>query len=178
LCGGLKNIWPSHPFECRSIDAPRLENSANGHRRCPALPCPPPRALCTRDGRYYRTYSLINGIGVRRSGNPIGYAAMFFVREGITIVICGLVMRGRALCDDIDLGPRGVMGSGALAFASYAIALWASTKMPIAAVATLRESSVLFAAALAVLMLGERLYPARVFGAVLVFGGLAIAKSG
>lgn len=114
----------------------------------------------------------------RRSGNAIGYATLFFVCEGIMVVTCGLILRGRALFNDIDLGPRGVMGSGALAFTSYAIALWASTKLPIAAVATLRESSVLFAAGLAVLMLGERLYPARVLGTVLVFGGLAIAKSG
>ena len=70
---------------------------------------------------------------------------------------------------------RGLTG-GALQAASYGIALWAMTLAPIAIVAALRETSVLFGAAIAVVLLKEPLRAVRVFAAAMIVAGLALIR--
>jgi drug/metabolite transporter (DMT)-like permease len=69
----------------------------------------------------------------------------------------------------------GLIG-GALSLVAYWIAIWAMTVAPIALVAALRETSVLFGAAIAVLVLGEPLRATRIVAAVLIVIGLALMK--
>ena len=59
---------------------------------------------------------------------------------------------------------------------SYGIAIWAMTVAPIAIVAALRETSVLFGAAIAVIVLKEPLRAARVMAAVLIVIGLVLIR--
>jgi drug/metabolite transporter (DMT)-like permease len=68
------------------------------------------------------------------------------------------------------------LGGGALAVISYTIALWAMTVAPIAVVAALRETSVLFGAAIAVLFLGEPLRAARMVAALTIVAGLVLLR--
>jgi drug/metabolite transporter (DMT)-like permease len=60
----------------------------------------------------------------------------------------------------------------AASFGSYAIALWAMTQAPVATVAALRETSVLFAAALGTLWLKEGFGPLRAAGTLVVVAGV------
>jgi drug/metabolite transporter (DMT)-like permease len=59
---------------------------------------------------------------------------------------------------------------------SYGIALWAVPLAPIALVASLRETSVLFGAMIAVLVLREPLGTARVAAAALIVCGLVLIR--
>jgi uncharacterized membrane protein len=59
-----------------------------------------------------------------------------------------------------------------MSLASYRIAIWAFTKAPIALVAALRETSVLFAMLIAVFFLKERAGPSRIVAASLITGGI------
>jgi drug/metabolite transporter (DMT)-like permease len=70
---------------------------------------------------------------------------------------------------------RGFAG-GALQVLSYGIAIWAMTAAPIAIVATLRETSVLFGAAIAVVVLKEPLRAVRVMAACLIVCGLILIR--
>ena len=70
---------------------------------------------------------------------------------------------------------RGLIGGG-LQVASYGIALWAMTLAPIAIVATLRETSVLFGAGIAVVVLKEPLRAVRIVAALLIVAGLVLIK--
>ena len=70
---------------------------------------------------------------------------------------------------------RGLAG-GALQALSYGIALWAMTLAPIAMVATLRETSVLFGTAIAVVVLKEPLRAARIVAALLIVAGLVLIR--
>ena len=75
-------------------------------------------------------------------------------------------LRGRAL--------PGLSG-GACGLASYGIAIWAMTQAPIALVAALRETSVIFGMLLAIVFLGERFSPLRALAVVLVAcGGMVL----
>lgn len=61
---------------------------------------------------------------------------------------------------------------GALQVLSYGTVLWAMTLSSIAIVATLRETSVLFGGAIAVVVLKEPLRAVRMAAALLIVGGL------
>ena len=59
---------------------------------------------------------------------------------------------------------------------SYGVALWAMTLAPIAIIASLRETSVLFGALIAVLVLKEPLRAVRVAAALLIVTGLVLIR--
>ena len=70
-----------------------------------------------------------------------------------------------------------VASIGAMAsLGSYGIALWAMTRAPVAAVAALRETSVLFAALIGCTLLKERLGVWRVTGAAIIASGMALLR--
>ena len=72
---------------------------------------------------------------------------------------------------------RGGLAADAMSLGSYWIAIWAFTKAPIALVAVLRETSVLFAMPLAVFLLGERAGPRRWGAAALIAGGVMLMRA-
>jgi drug/metabolite transporter (DMT)-like permease len=65
---------------------------------------------------------------------------------------------------------------GACSVGSYGIALWAMTLAPVALVAVLRETSVIFAAVLAALVLKEKLTRRRLLATGAVLGGLVFLR--
>ena len=69
----------------------------------------------------------------------------------------------------------GILG-GAMSLSAYWITIWAMTKAPIGLVAAVRESSVMFAALIAVVVLREPLNLARLGAAALIVFGLALIK--
>jgi drug/metabolite transporter (DMT)-like permease len=71
---------------------------------------------------------------------------------------------------------RGLAG-GSLQLLSYGIAIWAMSVVPIAIVATLRETSVLFGAAIAVIVLKEPLRAMRIVAALLILCGLILIRA-
>jgi uncharacterized protein (TIGR04206 family) len=56
--------------------------------------------------------------------------------------------------------------------------MWAMTRAPIAMVAALRESSILFAMAISTALLGERLDRWRVAAGLLIVAGVAALRIG
>jgi len=121
-------------------------------------------------------YTVIDGIGVRAAGDAPAYTAAVFLGNGVIMALYGLARRGPKLLAGMPrTGITGFAG-GALQFASYGIALWAMTVAPIAVVAGLRETSVLFGALIAVVILREPLRAVRVAAALLIVAGLVMIK--
>ena len=121
-------------------------------------------------------YSLSDGLGARASGAPIGYTLWLFVLDGIAMLLVTLWWRGQAaIVASLTYWRSGLFG-GALSLGAYGIAIWAMTKAPIALVAALRESSVLFAALISVLLLGEPLRWSRGLAALLIVVGIMLIR--
>jgi drug/metabolite transporter (DMT)-like permease len=120
-------------------------------------------------------YTLVDGLGVRAAGNALSYVATLFLFEGLPYFTLVMWRRGAQRPDALRyMGRRwklALAGTGA-SFGSYAIALWAMTQAPVATVAALRETSVLFAAALGMLWLKEGFGAMRAAGTVLVVAGV------
>ncbi len=120
-------------------------------------------------------YTVIDGLGVRAAGNALAYVATLFVFEGLPYL--GLVLWQRRAQMQATLAhvrvrwPLALLGTAA-SFGSYAIALWAMTRAPVALVAALRETSVLFAALLGALWLKEGFGALRIAGTLAVVGGV------
>ncbi len=93
-------------------------------------------------------YTLIDAMGARLSGAPVSYALWFFVANGVVILAAGWLQRGAAAPRHLLRQWRIAFLGGAFAVGAYGVALWAMTKAPVALVAVLRETSVVFAAVL------------------------------
>ena len=121
-------------------------------------------------------YTLVDGAGARVSGNALSYVAWLIFLEGIPFVTWVLIRRGRPALTYLRASARtGVLG-GACSLAAYGIVLWAMTRAPVAAVAALRETSVLFAALIGALWLKEGFGLPRLAGAATVVAGVAALK--
>jgi len=121
-------------------------------------------------------YSVTDGIGVRLSLNPQAYVAWLLVCNAIVLVPYALRRDHIGVTMTVRrFWLRGLVG-GAMQALSYGIVLWAMTRSPIAVVAGVRETSVLFAAVIAVLVLKEPLRAVRILAAVLIVGGLILIR--
>ncbi|GAB3458669.1 EamA family transporter [Massilia terrae] len=117
------------------------------------------------------TYTMIDGAGVRHSGAPAAYTIWIFLFSGMGALAWAAMRRGPDLLPFARANLPLVVIGGVTTLGSYGIALWAMTLAPVAAVAALRETSILFATAIAALVLGERVSPARLSAVALVACG-------
>ena len=121
-------------------------------------------------------YTLVDGAGARASQNPAAYVTWLTFIEAIPFLAWVRVRQGSAAFAYVGRGwRRGLLG-GFASLAAYGIVLWAMTRAPVAAVAALRETSVLFAALIGAVFLKERLGLRRFAGAVSVVAGVAALK--
>ncbi|MFD1702234.1 EamA family transporter [Methylopila henanensis] len=123
-------------------------------------------------------YTLVDGVGARVSGDPHAYSATLFVIDAFPLLLFALWRRG--LSGLAPMRPYLLQGlaGGAMSLGSYWIAIWAMTVAAIPLVAAVRESSVLFAALIAVVLLKEPLQWSRAVSAVLIVGALALMRMG
>lgn len=131
-------------------------------------------------------YTVVDGLGVRAEvaagGNALRYVMLLFVLDGIAYPSLVWLRRGPAGRADIlayarRRWPLAALG-GSASIGSYAIALWAMTRAPVASVAALRETSVLFAAILGTLVLKEKFGLQRAVGTGIIVAGVMALRLG
>lgn len=121
-------------------------------------------------------YTMIDAHGVRVSGAAVSYAMWFFVANSIVQVAIGLANRSREVPGYLARHWGRATIGGAFTLGSYGIALWAMSQAPVALVAALREVSVIFAAAIGALFLGERFTRRRLLATGTVLAGLVVLR--
>lgn len=122
------------------------------------------------------SYTLVDGAGTRLSGNPISYCQWLFFLNAFPILVVALVIHGRGVWRHaVQRWKLGFAGA-ALTVGAYGIVLWAMTQAPVAAVAALRETSVVFAAVIGTALFKEQLGRLRVGGALLVAAGIVALR--
>ena len=122
------------------------------------------------------SYTLVDGAGARASGNPLAYVSWLIFLEAIPFLAWIWARQGAFAFAYIGRSwRRGLLG-GAASLGAYGIVLWAMTRAPVAAVAALRETSVLFAALIGAVLLKEGLGVRRLAGAISVVAGVAALK--
>lgn len=135
-----------------------------------------PLAFALANACVIATYTLIDAQGARISGAPVAYAMWFFVANGLVMLGIGGLLRGREATRHLLRRWRLTFVGGAGAVLAYAIALWAMTQAPVALVAALRETSVVFAALLGALFLREPFTARRFAATLIVLAGLVALR--
>lgn len=121
-------------------------------------------------------YTLIDGQGARISGDAVAYVAWVFVVDGLGFAAIMLAWKGYGIV------PRAAKpwATGALAgvasYGAYAISVWAMTVAPIALVAALRETSILFAVLIGWLIFGEAMTRGKALAALVIVAGVMITR--
>ena len=121
-------------------------------------------------------YTLVDGMGSRVSGTASGYTLWLFLGDGLGMTIYALASRGMQAFRVLAPVWRSGMAAGAMSLAAYWIAIWGFTVAPIALVAALRETSVLFAMLIAVVWLGETPGPWRWIGSAIILTGVVLVR--
>ena len=121
-------------------------------------------------------YSLVDGLGARASGDAVAYVGWLFTLDAMFFTPVCIALRGKSV-----LRASGkVWAIGSLAatasYGAYAIAVWAMTVAPIALVAALRETSILFAVLIGWLVFGERMDKQKAVAAALIVAGVIITR--
>ncbi len=136
------------------------------------------RAMCFALGNavVIAGYTLLDSRGVRLSGNAAAYTMWVFFLTALPLLAWTIITRPREF--RMQLAMRGHVGlaGGVCALGSYGVVLWAMTQAPVAPVAALRETAILFGMVLAALMLKERFGAGRLVAAAVIATGAVVLR--
>lgn len=121
-------------------------------------------------------YTLVDGTGVRLSDSALGYTLWTFFMNGFCLLSWAMVARRREASAYLRLHwKKGLLG-GVGTMGSYGLALWAMTQAPLAVVAALRETSILFGAFIAFVLLKEKVVGLRIAAALGIAAGAVLLR--
>lgn len=121
-------------------------------------------------------YTYSDGIGARLSGNSLSYTMWVFLAQATLPLGWMLATRPLELARAVrQRWHIGLIG-GACSLGSYGCAIWAMTQAPLALVAALRESSILFAMLIGMIFLKERIGWGRAVAGIAILGGVAALR--
>jgi drug/metabolite transporter (DMT)-like permease len=117
------------------------------------------------------SYSLIDGFGVRRAQSSMGYITWLFAIDSVPFVVFAWTRRRKLLAPYIRRHWPVGLGGACMSALAYGIVIWAMGHSALAGVVSLRETSVIFAAAIGALFMGESFGRWRILAAVTVAAG-------
>ncbi len=127
-------------------------------------------------------YTVVDGEGARLAGPDAAHAFAYNAwADALTAALYAPLLfafRGAGFARDLKRDIPRTMVGGAAAFGGYALVVWAMTQTTIGAVAALRESSVVFAALIGVIFLGEPFRGVRAGAALLIMAGVVALRMG
>ncbi len=125
---------------------------------------------------FIAAYTVVDGLGGRASGSPSGYAALVFLLDAVCLLFAGIYMRGYGILRQVAPYWKSGIAGAALSASAYWIVIWAMTLAPIAAVAALRETSILFVMLMSMRVLKETVTAPRAAGALFIVVGAVILR--
>ncbi|WP_354643102.1 EamA family transporter [Kitasatospora camelliae] len=120
-------------------------------------------------------YTVVDATGVRRADTS-AYLAWMFLAQGVALVLVLLAVRGWALLGDMRRRPGPGLGGGVMSLVAYGLVVWAQTVGDLAAIAALRETSILIAALIGAFVLREPLGRSRLAAGAAVLAGIVVLR--
>ncbi|MBC3375038.1 EamA family transporter [Pseudomonas sp. SWRI92] len=131
-----------------------------------------PYALGT--GCFIAAYSVTDGIGARLSGAPLSYTVWMCALWGVLMPVVYIGLRDARSLFSVRPGMLTALAGGLVSLLAYGIVIYAMNAAPLGAVSALRETSVLFAALIGYLFLGEKLTTRRLLACAVIASGILI----
>lgn len=131
--------------------------------------------LALTTGLFIASYTTVDAIGVRAAGNPVAYAAWISLIYGVLLPLAFTVIRGRPRLDLRSPETLKALAGGVVSLLAYGAVVAAFALGPVGPITALRETSVVFAALIGRVFLGEALTPRRVGAcAVVALGAICL----
>lgn len=121
-------------------------------------------------------YTIVDGLGVRRAHDPYAYAALLFVLMGPVVPVIAAFRRPALSWLTGRAAAPGLL-AGTLSLIAYGAVLWAQTRAPLAEVAAIRETGVVFAAVIGWRLFAESFGARRMAAAALVAAGIVLISA-
>ena len=139
-----------------------------GRAQLPAL------AAALGTGVLIASYTIVDGVGVRRSGDVLAYIGWIFLLQAPVLPIVALARHGRALPGRLrPFWIRGLAG-GVLSMLAYGLVVWAQSRGALAPIAALREVSIVIATVIATVVFKERFGRVRLVASSAVVVGILL----
>ncbi len=133
----------------------------------------PAIAAAVLTGLAIASYTVVDGLGVMEA--PLfAYTGWMFLLQGPPIAMLAVIRRGRTLPAAVRATFVPGFVGGVISIVAYTIVLWAQTSGALAPIAALRETSIVFAALIGAVFLGERLGARRAIAAGVVLAGVVL----
>lgn len=131
-------------------------------------------AWAAATGATIAAYTVIDAQGVRAAPNPFSYIAWVFLALGGGIGLIFALWRGPRFLLSARSEWKPGLAAGALSIVTYGLALWAYRLGDVPRLAALRETSILFGVAIAIVFLKEKVSRTRAMGAVTIAAGAVV----
>ena len=121
-------------------------------------------------------YSIVDGLGARVAGNAGSFVAWLYLIDGTVFALWGISRQG------LGVLPRSArvwgigLSAGFISAVAFGIVVWAMTVAPIALVAALRETSVVFAVMIGVVFFKETADRGKLIAAVVIVAGIILIR--
>jgi drug/metabolite transporter (DMT)-like permease len=136
-----------------------------------------PTAIALTNAVVISIYTIVDGIGLRLAGDPVSYICWLLFLQPVLLLPYSFITQRESFIARLKTRWRACFLGGVCTCASYGLALYAMAFIPIALVAALRETSVIFGTIIAAIFLRERFGPIRYVAAGLVTAGAVAMKA-
>jgi drug/metabolite transporter (DMT)-like permease len=124
-------------------------------------------------GLMIASYTVVDGVAVHKM--PVAtYMGWVFMLQGFAVPIAVLAWRGPRTFNLPRPAIVSGLAGGVVSMAAYGLVLWAQTRGALAAIAALRETSIIFGAIIGALFFKERFGPKRAAAAAVVVAGIIL----
>ncbi len=127
-------------------------------------------------GLWIASYTVIDGMGVRRTENALSYIAWLFFLEGWPVTLYTLKRRRGQITEFVRSKWLRCIAGGLAASTAYGIVIYVMSQGAMGAVAALRETSVIMAALMGTYLLGEKSGGNRILAACIVATGVVLMQ--
>lgn len=118
------------------------------------------------------SYTLVSGIAVRTSESIWSYIGWLEMVTGFSVIMFSLMRRKRAMLEHLSANVLTGLLAGVLSISAFVASLWAISRVPMAPIAALRETSIIFAVLIGVFVFRERFALNRIIASVVVIVGV------
>ncbi len=141
-----------------------------GRRQAPAL------LAAVGTGLTIAAYTVVDGLAVHKMP-VLTYMGWVFMLQGFVMPLVVLAWRGTAVLKQPRSAVLYGLGGGVVSMVAYGLVLWAQTRGTLAAIAALRETSIIFGAIIGAVFFGERFGPRRAIAAAVVVAGIVLIST-
>ena len=132
--------------------------------------------LAVITGCFIASYSIVDAAGTRITQSAISYYGASTTANAVLLALYLMRFHPNVISRVYIDAPRTFVIGGNASYFAYVAVLWACLSAPVAVVSSLRETSVLFAVVLGVVVLKEKLTPFKIAIISAIFFGVIVLR--